>query len=202
MGLEVYGQICQRFALPIGTRSISYLTRLLKPTFDNNNFEESFPTWEFELARYERDNNTQLPDAVKIAVLMNETTGALQQHLQLNAGQAPTYNEVRETMEYYRTTIAFSRLRAQTSSAIGSNYGGGTAPMDISATYKGKNKGQGKGKGKQGKGYKGYKGKGQHKGKKSIYNNYGYGGYNKGKGKHPTNVYYRCGQPGHLAKEC
>ena len=130
-------------------------------------------------------------------------------------------------MEYYRTTMAFSRLGAQTSSSVSSNFGGGTAPMDISATYKGKSKGKGKGKGKQ---VKGYKGKGQHKGK--GYNNYGYGGYkkgkgkgkntretlqegkgygktkgknkgdNKGKGKHPTNVCYRCGQPGRLAKEC
>ena len=78
MGLEVYRQLCNRFAIPLGTRSIGYLTRLLKPKFDNNNFEESFSTWEFELARYERDNNAQLPDQVKIAVLMNETTGPLQ----------------------------------------------------------------------------------------------------------------------------
>ena len=50
MGLEVYKQLCNRFAIPVGTRSIGYLTRLLKPNFDNNNFEESFSTWEFELA--------------------------------------------------------------------------------------------------------------------------------------------------------
>ena len=60
-----------RFSLPAGTRSIGYLTKFLKPTFDANSFEESFSTWEFELNRYERDNNTQLPDQVKIAVLMN-----------------------------------------------------------------------------------------------------------------------------------
>ena len=62
MGLEVCRQLCNRFATPVGTRSIGYLTKLLKPTFDINNFEKSFPTWEFELARYERDNNAQLPD--------------------------------------------------------------------------------------------------------------------------------------------
>ena len=62
MGLEVYRQLCIRFATPLGTRSIGYLTRLLKPTFDANNFKEAFATWEFELARYERDNTTQLPD--------------------------------------------------------------------------------------------------------------------------------------------
>ena len=81
IGLEILRQLNIRFALPIGTRSIGYLTKLLKPTFDNNNFEESFSNWEFELNKYERDNNTQLPDQVKIAVLMNETNGPLQQHL-------------------------------------------------------------------------------------------------------------------------
>ena len=96
MGLETYRQLSNRFAIPLGTRSIGYLTKpLLKPTFDSNNFEESFSNWEFELSRYERDNNTTLPDQIKIAVLMNETSGPLQQHLHLNAGATPTYVEVR-----------------------------------------------------------------------------------------------------------
>ena len=170
MGLEVYRQLCNRFAIPAGTRSIGYPTKLFKPKFDTNNFEESFSTWEFELARYEHDNNAQLPDQVKIAVLMNETTGPLQQHLHLNASATPTYAEVRTTiMEYYRTTTAFSRLQHQSSSAVSSNLEGGPAPMDIGATYKGKGKGKGKNKGK-GYGKGGYKGKGYQQGK-------GYGGY-------------------------
>lgn len=89
MGLEVYRQPCHRFSIPLGTRSIGYLTRLLKPIFDNSDFEESFSNWEFELSRYERGNNAHLPDAVKIAISMNETTGALHQNLQLNAGTPP-----------------------------------------------------------------------------------------------------------------
>ena len=179
MGLEVYRQLCNRFAIPVGTRSIGYLTKLLKPKFDTNNFEESFSTWEFELARYERDNNAQLPDQVKIAVLMNETAGPLQQHLHLNASATPTYAEVRTTiMEYYRTTTAFSRLQQQSSSAVSSNLGGGPAPMDIGATYKGKGKGKGKNKGK-GFNKGGNKGKGYQQGKGYG----GYGSYNKGKGK-------------------
>ena len=47
MGLEIFRQLCQRFSIPLGTRSIGYLTKRLKPKFDNNNFEESFTTWEF-----------------------------------------------------------------------------------------------------------------------------------------------------------
>ena len=187
MGLEVYRQLCNRFATPVGTRSIGYLTKLLKPTFDTNNFEESFSTWEFELARYERDNNAQLPDQVKIAVLMNETKGPLQQHLHLNASATPTYAEVRTTiMEYYRTTTAFSRLQQQSSSAVSSNLGGGPAPMDIGATYKGKGKGKGKSKGK-GFDKGGHKGKGYQQGKGYG----GYGSYNKGKGKGKQQQWYQ-----------
>ena len=97
--------------------------------------------------------------------------------------------------------------------------------MDISAT----NKGNGR-RGKGNKGYKGKRqGKGyEGNGKGNIYNN-GYGkakgktkgkqvwkpvkgtdkgsGKNKGanntdKGKNPEAVCYRCGPPGHLAKDC
>ena len=73
---------------------------------------------------------------------MNETRGPLQQHLHLNAGTAPTYAAIRATtMEHYRTTMAFTRLQQHTS-AVSSNLGGGTAPVDIGATYKGKGKGK------------------------------------------------------------
>ena len=98
---------------------------------------------------------------------MNETKGPLQQHLHLNAGASPAYAQVRATiMEYYRTTMAFTRLQ-QPSSAVSSNLGGGTAPMDIGATYKGV---KGKGKGK----YKGNN-KGKGKGYNSKGKGYGYG---------------------------
>ena len=101
MELEVYRQLCLRFSTPLGTRIIGYLTKLWKPTFGHNNFEESLSNWEFELHRYEADNTTRLPDQVKIAVLMNETRGPLQQHLHLNAGAAPTNAAIRATiMEY------------------------------------------------------------------------------------------------------
>ena len=118
IALEVYKQLCVRFSTPLWTRSIGYLTKLLKPTFDHNNFEEAFSNWEFELQRYEAANTTRLPDPVKIAALMNETKGPLQQHLHLNAGGSPAYAQIRATiMEYYRTTMAFTRLQ-QHSSAV------------------------------------------------------------------------------------
>ena len=51
--------------------------------------------------------------------------------------------------EYYRTTTAFARLQQQASSSVGPNYNGGPAPMDISATYKGKGDGYNNGYGNQ-----------------------------------------------------
>ena len=230
-GFEIYQQLCVRFSVPLGTRLMGYLTKLLKPTFDMNNFEETFSQWEFELYKVERDNGQALPESVKIAVILNETKGPLQQHLQLLAGQSPSYNTVRTTiMEYYRATTAFNKLKQQTSSSVNTSHGGGTAPMDISA-IKGKGKGY-KGKGKykgerQGKGYRRYKGErqgkgcGRHKGKEKGYKGYGKGqvgqgnpfsmkgqqkqehkGRRKGaKGKRAQDKCYRCGQQGHIARE-
>ena len=42
---------------------------MLKPTFDANNFEESFTAWEFELNRFETDNQA----ALTVAIPFNET---------------------------------------------------------------------------------------------------------------------------------
>ena len=110
-GFETWRQIHRRFSIPVGTRSIGYLTKLLKPPFEEHRFEEAFASWEFEVNRYERENTVNIPDSIKIAILLNETKGALQQHLQLTASNTRDYNTVREIIiEYYRATASFSRM--------------------------------------------------------------------------------------------
>ena len=84
-GFETWRLTHARCSTPLGTRSIHYLTGLLKLQLDEQKFEESFATWEFQLSKYEQDNDTILPDAAKISILLNETEGPLQQHLQLQA---------------------------------------------------------------------------------------------------------------------
>ena len=144
-GVETWRLIHTRYSIPLGTRSIGYLTRLLEPQLDEQKFQESFTTWEFQLSRY---NSTLLPGAVEMAILLNETKGPLQQHLQLQAGSITTYAQIRSmVIEYYRATASFTRLQPITS---GSN-NQGPAPMDIGATW------YNKGKGKKGK----HKGKGK-----------------------------------------
>ena len=43
-GFETWRLIHARYSIPLGTRSIGYLTRLLKPQLDEQKFEESFTT--------------------------------------------------------------------------------------------------------------------------------------------------------------
>ena len=62
-------QSVKKKSIPVGTTSIRYLTKLLKPTFNMNNVEETFSQGEFELNKFERDNGQALPESVKIAVL-------------------------------------------------------------------------------------------------------------------------------------
>ena len=70
---------------------------------------------EFQLSKYEQDNNTRLPDAVKIAILLNETKGPLQQHLQLQAGNITTYgDQVLQSGSFIHQT-ASNRIRQQQS---------------------------------------------------------------------------------------
>ena len=77
-GCDIYRQLCHRYVIPPGTRSIGYLTNVLQPTSDLNNSEDIFSLWEFEFPRVEQDHNTTPTDHVKVA----ETPEPLQ-HLQL-----------------------------------------------------------------------------------------------------------------------
>ena len=234
-GFEIWRQLHIRFMIPTGTRGVAYLTRLLKPTFDANNFEDSFTAWEYELNKFETENQAPLPDAVKVAIILNETKGPLQQRLQLQAETNPTFSQIRTViMEYYKSIAAFSRMQQASASAQVSHLGGGQAPMDIGAINKGKGKGYGgkgkynnnsKGKGKQKsfynsgkeKGFKGGFGKGKGKpqqkgwyqqqpvGQAATGKGYGQqmnGGKGKGIGKSATNICYKCGNPGHIARDC
>ena len=136
IGLEIYGQLTLLCKTPLGTRSMAARTNIWR-----NNFKESFSNWEYEIQQYESDNTTNLPDQVKVAVLMNRTRGPFKQHLHLNAGASPTYSEIRTTItEYQRAHTTFSRWQQNLSSAASTNYNGGVAPMHIGAISKGKRK--------------------------------------------------------------
>ena len=178
-GFETWRLLHQKFALPDATRHVSLLTQLLDYKFNPATFESDFNTWETIKHRYERQVGSPLPDGVLVATLLNKTTGALQQHLRLNARTLQTYQQTRDTIvEYFRSKLI---LGANSGSSSSNN---GPAPMDVGA-MKGKGKKGGlwsKGKGKH-KGGKGKKGKGKGKGLSSYHWSFAKG--SKGKGGKP-----------------
>ena len=143
-GFETWRRLSQRFSLPDATRHVSLLTRILEWKFNTQTFEQDFNAWETVKAKYEQQTGTPIPDSVLVATLMNKTSGALQQHLRLNAATINTYDQMRNTLVQY-----FRSRHILTSSDSG------LAPMDIGAL---------KGKGYfKGKNFKGMKGKGKSK---------------------------------------
>ena len=182
-------------------------SQLLDFKFNPATFEQDFNVWETIKTRYTRQSGVPLPDGVLVATLLNKTTGALQQHLQLNARTLQTYAQVREViLEYHRSRLLMNPV-AQTS-ANATFQGGASAPMDIgalaAASWKGKGRGKkGKGKGTEKRG----KGKGKDlQGKGNQHWNF-MKGQGKGKGKRTptstsTSACRSCGKTGHFANNC
>ena len=196
-GFETWRRLSQRFSLPDATRHVSLLTKILEWKFNTQTFEQDFNAWETVKAKYEQQTGTPIPDSVLVATLMNKTSGALQQHLRLNAATINTYEQMRNTLVQY-----FRSRHILTSSDSG------LAPMDIGALkgkgcVKGKSKGKGKGFGHWNfmKG-KGGKSKGKGKGK-DFKGNKGKGiGKTSHRGKGKGVVCFTCWKPGHTSREC
>ena len=100
-GFETWRRLSQRFSLPDATRHVSLLTRILEWKFNTQTFEQDFNAWETVKAKYEQQTGTPIPDSVLVATLMNKTSGALQQHLRLNAATINTYDQMRNTLVQY-----------------------------------------------------------------------------------------------------
>ena len=118
-GFETWRRLYNRFALPDATRATSLLTQLLDFRFNPATFEQDFSTWETLKVKYERQTGAELPDGVSVATLLNKTSGALQEHLRLNARNLQTYQQTRDTIvEYFRSKLIFE-LAWRRSSAHG-----------------------------------------------------------------------------------
>ena len=103
-GFETWRRLYQKFALPDATRHVSLLTQLLDFKFHPATFEAYFNNWETIKVKYERQTGTELPDSALVATLLNKTTGALQQHLRLNARSLNTYAQIKGVIvEHFRS---------------------------------------------------------------------------------------------------
>ena len=206
-GFETWRLLHQRFSLPDASRHVSLLTKILDWKFNTHTFEQDFNAWETVKNKYEQQTGQQLPDSILVATLMNKTSGPLQQHLRLNAGNINTFDQVKQLLvQYFRSRHILNIPDTSGPMDVGAikgkgKKGKGKGKNNFSHWYFMKGKGGNKGKGK-GKYFKGSKGKG--KGKQWPQTS------NKGKGKgtitNPCSstsvVCYTCGRPGHTSREC
>ena len=98
MGYESYRRLYNRYKIPSRQRAIGRLTHIMGPDFKSAPFEDAMTAWEDEISKYEKETGHSLPDDVKIAVMMKETKGHLQEHLRLHAGNLRTFQEVKQTV--------------------------------------------------------------------------------------------------------
>ena len=126
-----------------------------------------------------------LDNDLLITLIMQKTTGPLQQHPRLNVRNINTFTEALE--------IVYSYIKSR--HLVVPSRNDGPVDMDIGA-LKGR-KGYGKGGMYEGKG-KGFKGKGMFKGKGKGKSK----GFKGKKGKGKGQGCFICGDPNHWSKEC
>ena len=100
-GFELWRLLSTRFSLPRTALDISLLTKVLEFRFCLEHFEQDYSEWETLKARYEKQTGAALPDNILVAILLNRTTGPLQQHLRLNVRTMDSYDTVRDVITAY-----------------------------------------------------------------------------------------------------
>ena len=181
-------------SLPDRARGVSLLSRLLDFKLLDATFEADLTEFMSLKNKHEKATGKSLDDDLLVTLIVNKTSGSLQQYLRLNVDAFTTFSEVLAIVKQYYQ----SRLLAKWRSSIDT---GGPTPMDVGALMKGKGRyWHSKGKGKNGKGSSTGKGKG----KKRDWNRNWKGkgkGKSKGKGYDGTGC-FMCGSQSHWSKNC
>lgn len=82
---ESWRQLDQRYKNPAKAKAVERLSQIMEPNFWNKNFEDNLPNWEGDTLKYEKETVYFLTGDAKIAIMMNNTTRALQERERLNA---------------------------------------------------------------------------------------------------------------------
>ena len=108
-GLELWRRLNERFDAKSRMTSMGRLSKIISMQFDTTNLETQLVLWEQEISKYEVETQSPLPDSIKIAVLINGTTGPLQEWIQLNGSNMQVYTNVRTSIvNYVRSKKTFS----------------------------------------------------------------------------------------------
>ena len=167
-GFEIWRRLYNQFSLPTRARATNLLNEIIAFRLRSDHLESDLSDFIILKNRHEKTTGVPLDNDLLITLIMQKTTGPLQQHLRLNVRNITTFTEALE--------IVYSYIKSRHLVTPGSK-NDGPVDMDIGAMWKGRKGRKGKGKGMfkgKGKGF-GYKGKGMFKGMPK--------GKGKGKGK-------------------
>ena len=143
-GFEIWRLLCRRYSPDPVVTQHGALAHILEPSLPEAHVQDAFGHWESDIARWERDTGTVLPDNVKLGILHNRASGALQQHLRLNAGHMATFAQVRAVLlDYFRSLTSYRAQQTQPFRPY-SNHSShlGPTPMDADAFRRTKGKGK------------------------------------------------------------
>ena len=158
-GFEIWRRLYNQFSLPTRARATNLLNEIIDFRLRQDHLESDLSDFNILKNRHETTTGVPLDNDLLITLIMQKTTGPLQQHLRLNVRNITTFTEALE--------IVYSYIKSRRLVVPSRN--DGPVDMDIGALkgkkgygYKGSGKAEGgmyKGKGK------GFKGKGMFKGK-------------------------------------
>ena len=124
-------QLWERYRPITRARATNRMSTIIFWKFNQRDFENSSNEWENEINRYDAEASSRFPDEVKIGILIHQTTGPLQQHLQLNTDTGTPYQDLRACMIIQRrinvvnvavATCSLQALSVKASYSQGSMY--------------------------------------------------------------------------------
>ena len=93
-GFETWRKLYDRFSLPDRARGVSLLSRLLDFKLRDATFEADLTEFISLKNKHEKATGKPLDDDLLVTLMVNKTSGSLQQHLRLNVDALTTFSDV------------------------------------------------------------------------------------------------------------
>ena len=131
-GFEIWRRLYNQFSLPSRARATNLLNEIIAFRLRHDHLESDLSDFIILKNRHEKTTGMPLDNDLLITLIMQKTTGPLQQHLRLNVRNITTFTEALE--------IVYSYIKSRHLVMPGSNKNDGPVDMDIGAMWRSKRK--------------------------------------------------------------
>ena len=116
-GFEAWVSLSEAMMSSTPQPRTTLLRALLKFNFSGPDFKRKLLEWEIDVGLNDRISGTgeELPDTIKMAVIIDSAPGKLGDHLQVNAESYKSYAQVRMSIMSYLATRKFSSEKTESS---------------------------------------------------------------------------------------